>query len=166
METCDNVKMLTVGDRTWQYQAFYDDKGKCYVIRFYDAVGDFVTEFESFDDMNNFLNHTEADKVNEQLNNVKKFRNFSNDFIAEMVGKNPVEVSISVEEKEANEEVFQQRIKMLKCDMNNYEFGKLVGLGGGAIYSMFTGTKYPTAHLLKRIADKCGISADWLLGLE
>ena len=162
--SCSEVITFPIEGREWHYQSFYDDKGRILAVRFYDDTGAFVTEFDNVDDMWKFLGHTDAKTVNEQLDEVRRFRVESEKFLAEWSGKNTVDIAMPEEEKEANLEVFQSRIRMLRGDMNSYEFGKVVGLGGGMLYGIFHNARNASTNVIKRIADRCNVSVDWLLG--
>lgn len=73
-------------------------------------------------------------------------------------------VYISREEKEKTQRIFMKNLENLMAGRTNEEFANDVGLSRGNIYSYISGIRFPTAHALKRIADRCDASVDWLLG--
>jgi hypothetical protein len=161
----DSVEKVRIGDREWHYQAFYNGKGVCEAVRFYDGEsGEFVTEFQDTKDMEIFLYHADAETVNEQLDMVKRFRDYAKNYLAETEGQSQTETAVSEKDKAENLEAFMRRIQMLKADMNNYEFSKILELNAGTVYNLVCGSRYVGTHALKRIADKCGVSTDWLIG--
>lgn len=162
--SCDEVRTVVLGSREWHYQAFYNVKGDCEVVRLYADDGDFVTEFQNVTDMENFLYHTDAETVNEQLDMVERFRKNAAEFLASTAGQNQKETAVPEKEKAANLEAFMRRLQMLKGDMNNYEFGKILELNAGTVYNLVCGSRYVGTHVLIRIAEKCGVSTDWLIG--
>ena len=168
MGRADEVKIIPMGGRTWAYQVFYDDNGEQSAVRFYDGEdGGFVTEFESVDDMKGYLYHADADVVNMELERILKFRKKCDMFLALEKGNwKGTLTAVTQREKEETQIVFTKRIRMLKGDMGNWEFGKVLGLNGATIYSLVAGAKSVPSYTLNRIADVCGVSVDWLLGRE
>jgi len=166
MERVDAVKKISFGNRTWAYQVFWNDD-KCEAVRFYenDEDGGFVTEFESVEQMKEYLYHDDPDIVNDELDRILKFRKKCDLFLSlEKGNMKGMPKTITEEEKRENQSVFTQRFRMLKGDMGNWEFGKILGLNGATVYSLVAGAKSVPSHTLKRIADVCGVSVDWLLG--
>lgn len=168
MGKVDEVKKIPIGGRAWAYQVFYDENGVQGAVRFYDGEdGGFVTEFESVDDMKRYLYHADVDAVNSELEKILKFRKKCDAFLApEKRSWEGAPTAVTQAEKEETRSVFTQRIRMLKGDMTNWEFGRVLGLNGATIYSLVAGAKSVPSYTLNRIADVCGVSVDWLLGRE
>lgn len=165
MGWCEEPKKIQIGDREWSYQVCWNDFGKCEAVMLYadDNGNEFITEFYTVDDMKDFLYHADAETVNEELDMVWSFRKRCKKFLESERGKRS-ETSISKEEKEANSSIVMKRLQILKGDMNNYEFGKVIGLGGGQVFNLMAGARNVGSHTLKRIADRCGVPTDWILG--
>ncbi len=53
-----------------------------------------------------------------------------------------------------------------KTGMTQIEFAKFVGVSSSSIGLYETGERIPDAEILCRIAEKCNVSADYLLGLQ
>jgi len=65
--------------------------------------------------------------------------------------------------------IFKERFCRLVCDRANNsqaEFARLVGISKANINSYFKGEKVPDAATMIKIAQKCNVSVDWLLGLS
>ena len=62
--------------------------------------------------------------------------------------------------------VFMERFRKLQGDMSNTEFADFLGLSRQTVGFYCNGERIPDALGLKRIAEKCNVSADWLLGLS
>lgn len=66
-------------------------------------------------------------------------------------------------------DTFKNRIKELResMGMSGRKFSKFVGLGNhSSIYCYEAGDMYPDIFNLRKICEKCNVSADWLLGLK
>ena len=165
MAYCDKAVFIKVGEKEYSYQVFYNDKGDCEAVRFYDEDG-FLAEFLSVEDMNEYLGHAEPDVINREWDMIKRFRKKC-DILSSLgdMGYSD-EVSISDSEKTENHRAFVQRINILKGDMSSNEFGRVIGLNQATTYNLIKGTRSPGMNPLKRIADKCGVSVDWLIGRE
>ena len=60
------------------------------------------------------------------------------------------------------------RVRILRAErgMNRSRFGReLCGTSSGLVKHWEAGRNAPTAYFLFRLAQACGVSADWLLGL-
>ena len=62
--------------------------------------------------------------------------------------------------------VFRERFRELQGDMSNTEFADFLGLSRQTVGFYCNGERIPDALVLKHIAEKCNVSADWLLGLS
>lgn len=62
--------------------------------------------------------------------------------------------------------VFRDRLRQLCGDRSNIEFAAFLGMSRQTIGFYLNGDRIPDALTLTEIAKKCGISADWLLGLS
>lgn len=70
--------------------------------------------------------------------------------------------------KEFNPVVLRERIKLLRTElgMNRKAFSNLVGSTTGSNVCWWeSGERVPSAYYCFQIAQSCGVSADWLLGL-
>lgn len=61
--------------------------------------------------------------------------------------------------------VFTERFRELRGERDNTDFAKFLGISRQTVGFYCNGDRIPDALGLKQIADKCGVSADWLLGL-
>ena len=60
---------------------------------------------------------------------------------------------------------FYERFHELRGNMTQSDFAKKTGLSRPTIGFYENGERLPDAYKLKQIAEKCGVSADWLLGM-
>lgn len=60
---------------------------------------------------------------------------------------------------------FTNRFRALRGDRDNTEFAKFLGISRQTVGFYYNGDRIPDAMMLKEIAEKCDVSADWLLGL-
>lgn len=61
--------------------------------------------------------------------------------------------------------VFQERFNELRGDISQDKFAKKVGVSKATVGFYENGSRLPDIAKLREIATKCGVSADWLLGL-
>lgn len=64
---------------------------------------------------------------------------------------------------------FKDRLKEVRESMglNRRKFAKFVGFSNySSIYCYEAGDIYPDIFNLRKICEKCNVSADWLLGLK
>lgn len=61
--------------------------------------------------------------------------------------------------------VFTERFRTLQDKMTNTEFAAFLGISRQTVGFYCNGDRIPDALGLKEIAEKCKVSADWLLGL-
>lgn len=61
--------------------------------------------------------------------------------------------------------IFQKRFHGLRGELSQEEFAKKIGVSRPVIGFYENGDRVPDALTLKKIADKCETSVDWLLGL-
>lgn len=71
------------------------------------------------------------------------------------------------EKKEPRLKVFQERFELLRKerDLSNTEFAKFLDMSRQTVGFYLNGDRVPDALMLRQIAEKCNVSADWLLGL-
>lgn len=62
--------------------------------------------------------------------------------------------------------VFAERFSKLRGEMTQDEFAKYLGISRPTVGFYENGTRLPDALVLRQIAKKCNVSADWLLGLS
>lgn len=60
---------------------------------------------------------------------------------------------------------FRERFSMLRGEMSQEEFSKKLGISRPTVGLYESGVRIPDALTLKKIAEECAVSADWLLGL-
>lgn len=70
------------------------------------------------------------------------------------------------EAKEIKMPIFRERFRSLRGDMTQADFAKFVGISRPTVGFYENGERLPDALALKKIAEKCEISVDWLLGLS
>lgn len=61
--------------------------------------------------------------------------------------------------------IFTKRFRELQGDRANTEFADFLGISRQTVGFYCNGNRIPDAVVLRQIADKCEVSADWLLGL-
>lgn len=61
---------------------------------------------------------------------------------------------------------FRDNFACLRGEMNQEDFAKFLGFSRPTVTLYESGKRIPDALALKTIAEKCGVSADWLLGLS
>lgn len=67
--------------------------------------------------------------------------------------------------KEGRFPIFKERFRKLQGEMSNTEFADFLGVSRQTVGFYCNGDRIPDALGLREIAEKCGVSADWLLGL-
>lgn len=60
---------------------------------------------------------------------------------------------------------FTKRFRELRGKRDNTEFAKFLGISRQTVGFYYNGDRIPDAMMLKQIAEKCGVSTDYLLGL-
>ena len=73
---------------------------------------------------------------------------------------------ISKEEKQRTQAFLMKRLEDVMAGRTYEEFAEDVGLSAANIYNYRSGIRFPTAYALKRIAERCDVSVDWLLGVR
>lgn len=68
--------------------------------------------------------------------------------------------------EEARLPIFKERFRELQGEMSNTEFAAFLGLSRQTVGFYCNGDRIPDAVGLKEIAEKCNVSADWLLGIS
>ena len=63
-------------------------------------------------------------------------------------------------------QIFTDRFRELQGDRSNTEFAKFLGISRQTVGFYCNGDRIPDALGIRDIAEKCGVSADWLLGLS
>ncbi|MBR6654381.1 MAG: helix-turn-helix transcriptional regulator [Oscillospiraceae bacterium] len=61
---------------------------------------------------------------------------------------------------------FQKAFLELKGEMSIKEFAEKLGMANATVGYYATGERIPNALGIARIAEVCGVSADWLLGIS
>ena len=62
--------------------------------------------------------------------------------------------------------IFQERFKALRGDMTQGQFAEKLGISRPTVGLYESGARIPDAEVLRDIATRCDVSADWLLGLS
>lgn len=62
--------------------------------------------------------------------------------------------------------VFAKRFRELRGDMTQDKFADFVGISRPTVGFYENGDRLPDALVLKKIAEKCHVSSDWLIGLS
>lgn len=62
--------------------------------------------------------------------------------------------------------VFAERFRELRGDMTQDKFADFVGISRPTVGFYENGDRLPDALVLKKIAEKCHVSSDWLIGLS
>lgn len=72
------------------------------------------------------------------------------------------------EKREPRLKVFSERFELLRKERNlsNTDFAKFLGMSRQTVGFYLNGERVPDALTLIKIAEKCNVSADWLLGLS
>lgn len=70
------------------------------------------------------------------------------------------------EVKEGRLPVFKERFNLARGEMSNTEFADFLGISRQTVGFYLNGDRVPDACTLRQIAEKCDVSADWLLGLS
>ena len=72
--------------------------------------------------------------------------------------------SIEAQKKEDRLPEFKSRLNELRGDMPQNAFAEKIGIARATVGFYENGERLPDALILKQIADKTGVSTDWLLG--
>lgn len=70
------------------------------------------------------------------------------------------------EAKEMKLPIFAKRFGQLRADMTQAEFADFLGISRPTVGFYENGERIPDASVLIRIAKKCNVSTDWLLGIS
>ena len=62
--------------------------------------------------------------------------------------------------------VFSERLRELCGDRSSVEFAAFLGLSRPTVNFYLNGDRIPDILALRQIAERCSVSADWLLGLS
>ncbi len=62
--------------------------------------------------------------------------------------------------------IFTERFRELQGERSNTEFADFLGISRQTVGFYCNGDRIPDAYMLRCIAEKCNVSADWLLGLS
>ena len=62
--------------------------------------------------------------------------------------------------------IFRERFEVLRAGRSNTEFAEFLGMSRQTVGFYLNGDRIPDAIGLMEIAQKCNVSADWLLGLS
>ena len=68
--------------------------------------------------------------------------------------------------REEIEENFMKNMSILRGEMNDSEFAGYLGMKYDTLYQYVSGRRFPTVYALAQIAEKCGVTMDWLIGRE
>ena len=73
---------------------------------------------------------------------------------------------IYMERKNDRLPIFTERFRELQGEKSNTEFADFLGISRQTVGFYCNGDRVPDALTLVKISQKCGVSADWLLGLS
>lgn len=62
--------------------------------------------------------------------------------------------------------VFSERLRELRGDRSSVEFAAFLGMSRQTIGFYLNGDRIPDILVLRQIAERCNVSADWLLGMS
>ncbi len=71
-----------------------------------------------------------------------------------------------MERKNERLPVFTERFRELQGEQSNTEFSEFLGISRQSVGFYLNGDRVPDAITLIKIAEKCDVSSDWLLGLS
>lgn len=71
-----------------------------------------------------------------------------------------------MERKNERLPIFTERFRELQGEQSNTEFAEFLGISRQTVGFYCNGDRVPDAVTLIKIAEKCGVSADWLLGMS
>lgn len=70
-----------------------------------------------------------------------------------------------MERKNERLPIFTERFRELQGDFSNTEFAKFLGISRQTVGFYWNGDRVPDAVTLVKIAERCDVSTDWLLGI-
>lgn len=73
---------------------------------------------------------------------------------------------MATQETDVRFPIFRERFCTLRGDMTQDEFAKKLGFSRPTVGLYESGSRVPDALALRTIAEKCDVSADWLVGLS
>lgn len=141
---------IVINGNTWQYQNLYDERRKHEVIKLYKSNGQYVKDFLRFGDLVNYVkgkNEEERVEVKQDDRNRLQEAGRCESEIQKIIQKN-----------------FFKNFRELMNGMNSTEFAEKYGLNKSTVYNYCTGKRFPNAAALYNIAEKCGVTVDWLIG--
>jgi len=62
--------------------------------------------------------------------------------------------------------IFSLRLRSLRKDMKKASFARFLGISNPQNYQRYEDGRIPDAVILQEIANRCGVTVDWLLGRE
>ena len=155
------INPIRVGCKEYSFEEVMNGKGVCDKVNLYDGV-DYVTSFPNVEEMKEYLFHDVPAVVIEEIETLKRFRKKCETLLGS--DYNYMNGTIGQEEKKRNQEMFMKRLNILKGEMSNPQFGKIVGIHHCTLYNLMVGARAPGLNILKRIAEQCGVTVDWLMG--
>jgi transcriptional regulator with XRE-family HTH domain len=159
IENCDSPVKITVGGVEWYYQTFYRENGEVYVVRLYDSSGEFLREYKSLGTLTGALKQIVRNQKKKEDEVARGVRESSFKWKKTIRG-------ITKEEMEAVKKTIVIRLAELKGDRSLMEFSEQIELIPGTVQQYISGMSVPSVYALKRIAEKCGVTIDWLIGKE
>lgn len=169
MSTPTHPEIIRAGDVVFYYDLCYDSNEKVKAVKLYDEKDEYITEFFSKKDLMEFFDTHTDEEILKELGIIQSFRVRSKEWFANG-GPNPFvqprNLNIRRTEKMEVQEAFLKRINMLIGDMSSADLAKILDLQPSTVYNVISGNRFPTAYFLKRIADRCGVSVDWLIGRQ
>ncbi len=71
-----------------------------------------------------------------------------------------------MERKNERLPIFTERFRQLQGEQSNTDFSDFLGISRQSVGFYLNGDRVPDAITLTKIAEKCSVSTDWLLGLD
>ena len=161
MENIGRPVKFTTGGVEWYYQMFWDGAGNETGANLYDSGGDFVKEFVSLEKLMTWAKRKsereKARRIEKGVQEAEKYdkgkkRGLRNEWI-------------TAEEKEETQRFFVDRLKELVGEDGIDSFAEKIGMNSGTISGYINRRRFPTAYAVKRIAMRCDVTTDWLLGV-
>lgn len=160
---------ITVGERQYIFTVYWNNNLEQECVKIYMDYMDeteYITQFQSVKEMKEFLSSAEPDEVNKQMDMVLKFRRHCKKQLEEWANEKKVHGQMGEDEKGENTKAFMKRLQMLCGDMPVRQFAWILGLNEGTVFNLLRGQRNPGVHIIKRIAEKTGVTTDWLLGRD
>ena len=78
--------------------------------------------------------------------------------------ESPLNETEEIQEK--RQRIFMQNLQKLRGEMSDAELADFLEMKYGTIYQYLTGRRFPSLQAAAQIAEKFGVSIDWLVGIN